>query len=512
MAINIKVQSLIPTRRDGQNALSISGGYATITIGTNSSSGTVDTTGLLKEASLNMSTFKWNVGLLEPSVAGGGVSQAYVDGSLAKRDASLNILYSGLADVSSWIIRTTSFTPSTETLTLFLRNAGTLTPQLTGAWLREVSMGTSLYWTGGKYEVSTGFAFKNYLDGSLATRDSSIIDLYSKVGGGGASVAYVDGSLAKRDSSITDLYSKVGGVTQSYVDGSLATRDSSIIDLYSHGGDLCFGNGVDGDVTISGTTTLTREMYYNNLTVNTGQILNTAGFRIYVKGTFTLTGTGSVQCKGGNGGNGTGSVGGGGVGGTAPYTTQRFPFQPVPGGGGDGGATGGAGTANGGASPAGQAIALSLAGTTNYPIQLYVGAGATGGGGHGATPTAGLAGTPTYIFYGAVGKAGGTATGAASAALGGGGGGAGGGCMVIYAKTISGSGSFSVVGGTGGNGMTSSTTYSGNGSGGNGGSVTVYYRTQSSWTGTLVATGGSAGTGGTAGVAGTAGVTSLVVI
>jgi len=35
-----------------------------------------------------------------------------------------------------------------------------------------------------------------------------------------------------------------------------------------------FGDGSDGDVTITGDTTLTRDMYYHNLTINaTGNLL-----------------------------------------------------------------------------------------------------------------------------------------------------------------------------------------------------------------------------------------------
>lgn len=53
---------------------------------------------------------------------------------------------------------------------------------------------------------------------------------------------------------------------------------------------LYFGNGSDGDVTISsGVTTLTRNMAYNNLTISgTGQ-LNTQGFAILIKNTLDLT-------------------------------------------------------------------------------------------------------------------------------------------------------------------------------------------------------------------------------
>ena len=53
-----------------------------------------------------------------------------------------------------------------------------------------------------------------------------------------------------------------------------------------------FGDGSDGNVTISSDTSLTTDMYYNNLTINTTFTLNPNGFRIFVKGTLTMGGTG----------------------------------------------------------------------------------------------------------------------------------------------------------------------------------------------------------------------------
>ena len=48
------------------------------------------------------------------------------------------------------------------------------------------------------------------------------------------------------------------------------------------GNDAVYGNGADGDVTISGTVTLTRDMHYNTLTVPLGHILLTSGFKVFV--------------------------------------------------------------------------------------------------------------------------------------------------------------------------------------------------------------------------------------
>ena len=82
-----------------------------------------------------------------------------------------------------------------------------------------------------------------------------------------------------------------------------------------------FGDGSDGDVTISTGTSLSREMYYNNLTVNAD--LNTNGYRLYVNGTLTVATGIKVHRDGANGvqgGNGAayadaflGGSGGGGA-------------------------------------------------------------------------------------------------------------------------------------------------------------------------------------------------------
>src|ERR1051326_8791014 len=64
-----------------------------------------------------------------------------------------------------------------------------------------------------------------------------------------------------------------------------------------------FGDGTDGVVTLSSNTTLSRDMMYDSLTINNGVTLDTNGYRVFVKNTFTNNGT--VKHNGGNGGNGT---------------------------------------------------------------------------------------------------------------------------------------------------------------------------------------------------------------
>ena len=101
-----------------------------------------------------------------------------------------------------------------------------------------------------------------------------------------------------------------------------------------------FGTGSDGDVTISSNTTLTRDMFYNNLTVNSGVTLNTGGYRIFVKG--TLTNNGTISRKGVDGADGgtalsSGTLGGSGAGGTGGSSNGGNTSYSLGGSGGDGG-------------------------------------------------------------------------------------------------------------------------------------------------------------------------------
>ena len=81
--------------------------------------------------------------------------------------------------------------------------------------------------------------------------------------------------------------------------------------------DEIYGSGADGNVTVSANTTLTRDMYYNNLTITDGVHLNTAGYKVYVRNSLTLStsvgnqATTSIGLK--NGSSATGSLAGGGT-------------------------------------------------------------------------------------------------------------------------------------------------------------------------------------------------------
>ncbi len=263
-----------------------------------------------------------------------------------------------------------------------------------------------------------------------------------------------------------------------------------------------FGDGHDGSATLLSNTTLTRDMYYDNLTINPGATLNPNGYKIFVKGMLTNNGTISVQ--GGNGSNGQGAYkpgdgdtnpgSGGGAG--QPVTTQiKSLGSSVAGGSGGSGGHGG----GGGAGQNGQSVAQSLGGpgggnggsVQNYSIQalnpdvfsnqtiLTLQGGASGQGGAGG-------GGQNYTGSGG----------------GGGGGAAGGGVIAIYAQQILNQNGIITAnggnGGTGGGGQ-GEEYYNGRGDGGSGGSGggggTIFLVYDQIQDGTITSSGGQGGNG-----------------
>ena len=82
--------------------------------------------------------------------------------------------------------------------------------------------------------------------------------------------------------------------------------------------DSVYGTGSDGSVTISANTTLTSDRFYYNLTVDSNVVLNTAGYRVFVKNLLTLSSNSTIGVGTANtytmntGFSGTGSIQGGG--------------------------------------------------------------------------------------------------------------------------------------------------------------------------------------------------------
>lgn len=313
---------------------------------------------------------------------------------------------------------------------------------------------------------------------------------------------------------------------------------------------ILFGDGSDGDVVISGNTTLTRDMFYDDLTVNVGIILNPAGYRIFVKG--TLTNNGSILRTGNSGSVGAAGTQGnsnaaGGAGGT-----KLAGVTVADGVAGGAGGAGGKGYYYSGSpeSPTAGAVAVTSNSTASIGVNGTSGAaGGAGGNGDltpttgegqagGVTGTGGTATTPTtplYYILGAIqqyqvtagtitqylsssqsaggsggGGAGGDNPNGQEAGAGGGGGGAGGsgGVIAIYANTIvnSATGIIAALGGAGANGGLGGTTShdsgrvlggGGGGGGGAGGSGGVIVILTQSYTnlGTVSVAGGAGGTG-----------------
>lgn len=81
-------------------------------------------------------------------------------------------------------------------------------------------------------------------------------------------------------------------ISFSDVSASNVLRSTTIQSILNFITSMYRGDGSDWDVTInSGTTTLTRDMQYNNLTVTSPWVLNPAWYRIFVKGTLSWNGT-----------------------------------------------------------------------------------------------------------------------------------------------------------------------------------------------------------------------------
>lgn len=76
-----------------------------------------------------------------------------------------------------------------------------------------------------------------------------------------------------------------------YGDGAIPT-DFETFDVIP---DSIYGSGMDGNVTISANTTLTRDMFYNNLTISAGYTLNTAGYRVFVRNNLAMAPTSANQ-------------------------------------------------------------------------------------------------------------------------------------------------------------------------------------------------------------------------
>lgn len=284
---------------------------------------------------------------------------------------------------------------------------------------------------------------------------------------------------------------------------------------------LFYGDGSDGDLVLSaGTTNLTRDMFYNSVTISGSAVINTSGFTIFCKGTFNKSGaTSSVQNNGA-------------VGGAASGQTAGVPGVASPGvslGGSTAGGAGGLGGNNSG---------IGAVGVSSPSVTGYGALGGNGGqGGQNAAAAVGAVGgtSSAYVYYpervvrvthdiitgfklagqGGSGGGGGRSSGLAQAG-GGGAGGSGGGVVSIFCKTFIDTSTLGIraLGGAGGNGGNApSGTGGGGGGGAGGGGGFVYIIGLDVTLGPISVAGGTFGTGGTGlgggatGASGTAGST-----
>lgn len=258
-----------------------------------------------------------------------------------------------------------------------------------------------------------------------------------------------------------------------------------------------FGDGSDGDVEISGTVSLSRDMFYNNLTIPASQILQPVGARIFVKGTCRISGTlrrngnaaaGAVagtqissNALGPGAAGGAGQTGAGTAGGSLSGAFASLGGNGGAGGAGGTGAAGAAGTCTAPSSTVGlprsipNAVMGQLVGAETVRT-LYGGAGGGGGGGDGANA--------------------------------GGGGGSGAGAIVLVAKTIiiESTGVIQAIGGAGANGVAGNA----GGGGGGGGAPIILVYDRLIELGTVSCAGGANGTGVGTGANGAAGVASTI--
>lgn len=288
-----------------------------------------------------------------------------------------------------------------------------------------------------------------------------------------------------------------------------------------------FGTGIDGDVVFDGSSTvlgitpssiaagiyrtgavsqyvMTRDIYCNDLQIDSGVLLFPDSYRIFVKGTLTLNGF--IGVPGVNGGTGSGVLqasrtatvlagrlrSGGSA--TTPEASTTAPPGATNTNGGGGtnvggvvangqaggvykGGGGGSGTANGQAGGAGGTVTLAAAslGSLDNIIQIFNGRGV--GGATTERFTASTGGGAGYPGTGGSGQGGGGA-----------------GPCVVIAREIIGSGSVVAMGGNGGNGGGGALPGSGGGGGGAGCFIGIIIATGNFPTTDV--TGGAGGSGG----------------
>lgn len=289
---------------------------------------------------------------------------------------------------------------------------------------------------------------------------------------------------------------------------------NGLLDAWVIGGPGLYGDGSDGDATISGATSLTRDMYYDDLTIEGAGVLATSGFRVYVRGLLTVQSGGVIHDDGIDA---SGTTAGAGL---AARGTLRVESS-----------SGGAGRSTSGTGNSGSGSPGGVWNNTSTPAGGAGGAGGGNGGGSGGNPTVRNANTGSprnfvsaltgfafgsgpslYQGNGGGGGGGGGCTLSGTTSSGGGGGGGGG--VLLVCRRLSNAGRITARGG-GGAAATGSAGNAGGGGGGGGGWVSVVVG-QVLTQGTIDAAGGAGGAAfggsGVAGSSGTAGFVQVLVM
>lgn len=292
-----------------------------------------------------------------------------------------------------------------------------------------------------------------------------------------------------------------GQILQFVANGSTVVRSVAKSSMTSSTLSFFFMDGSDGNVTISGgTTTLTRDMYYDTLTIDSTGVLVPAGFCIFCK--TACVNNGIIEMNGGSGANGTALAGG--TGGTPTTSSGELVSGQSGKNGGGPAANGsnavGSSTSLGGLGGVGGNSATQTGGTVTAGNTLIVG----------RTYLENIAFWPLLFRVNAVAAivfggdpGGGGSGGAGGVAAGGGGGGAGGGWIMIVAPSVSGSGVFQSNGGNGGDGFGG---VGAGGGGGGGGVVYILSLANSIISAQVFVNGGVGGTGFSSGANGNTGV------
>lgn len=213
---------------------------------------------------------------------------------------------------------------------------------------------------------------------------SSIVANLGTVTAGNITVTTGGNSVGLTPGASTAFYSgPTGSPTVTITQTGVLTATGATINGSSITFEAIFGDGSDGDVTINADTSLSSDMYYNNLTVNSTKNLTCNGYRIFVKN--TLTNNGTIKANGNSGTNASGTTLGNGGGATPTGSI----LGGVAGGNGSGGGSVGVGSAG----QPGTSITKGIGANG-----IIGGAGGTRTGGY-TGGTGGAAGTITGTIY-----------------------------------------------------------------------------------------------------------------